>query len=113
MLHKEQLFEINNSNRLGTMRIDWYDGKIANQWNPTELLIKLKDSRLIDLNVLQEELNYIQFGLLYSFENVVRLCDGTGYDKETHVYFVGEFSYGIRLIPIRDSYSYIYVYNNK
>ncbi len=25
MLHKEPLFEINNSNRLGTTRIDWYD----------------------------------------------------------------------------------------
>lgn len=54
MLHKEQLFEINNSNRLGTMRIDWYDGKIANQWNPTELLIKLKDSRLIDLTYFRK-----------------------------------------------------------
>lgn len=106
MLHKEQLFKIDNSKRLGTMRVDWYDGKLSNQWNPTGLL----DSKLIALKVLQEELNYIQFELLYSFENVVKLCDGVGYDNETLLYFVGEFNYCIRLIPVRDAYSYIYVY---
>lgn len=110
MLHKEQLFKIDNSKRLGTMRIDWYDGKLSNQWNPTELLIKLNETKEIDLKTLQKELNYIQFELLYSFENIVKLCDGVGYDNETLLYFIGEFNYGIRLIPIRDVYSYIYVY---
>ena len=108
MLYKEQIFKIDNSKRLGTMRIDWYDGKLTNQllYYPTGLL----DSKVIDLNVLQEELNYIQFELLYSFEKVVKLCDGIGYDKETLLYFVGEFNYIVKIIPVRDSYSYIYSY---
>lgn len=110
MLHREQLFEINNDKRLGTMRIDWYDGRLANQWNPNKLLIELNESRKINLKVLQKELNYIQFELLSSFEKVTGLCDGIGYDKETNLYFRWNFNYIIRLIPVRYSYSYIYVY---
>ncbi|MEG0844289.1 hypothetical protein [Clostridium sp.] len=111
MLHREQLFESDEKNRLGTMRVDWYDGKLSNQWNPTKLLIELNNSRDIDLKKLQEELNYLQFELLYSFDKVLEITDGNGYDKEKNMYYIGvEYNYGIRLIPILDAYSYIYVY---
>lgn len=71
MLHKESIFKIKEENRLGTMRIDWYDGALNNQWNPTDLLIKLVESKDIDLATLQKELNYLQFELLGSFENAL------------------------------------------
>lgn len=110
-LHIEQSFEIDNSKRLGTMRIDWFDNRLANQWNPTEFLIKLNDSNSIDLKLLQEELNYIQFEILDSFQEVSRLCEGIGYDSETYLYARTEvFDYILKLIPTKDAYSYIFVF---
>ena len=93
------------------MRFDIYDGRLSNQWNPRELIIEMNDRKLIDLKKLQQELNYIQFELIDNFNNVVNLCNGTGYDNETLLYIDLELSkYVIKLIPIRDSYSYIYTY---
>lgn len=93
------------------MRFDFYDGRLSNQWNPRELIIKMNDRKLIDLKKLQQELNYIQFTLIEEFNKVVELCNGTGYDKETLVYIeLEEGKYVIKLIPVKDSYSYIYTY---
>ena len=42
---------------------------------------------------------------------MINLCNGTGYDNETLLYIDLELSkYVIKLIPVRDSYSYIYSY---
>lgn len=71
----------------------------------------MNDRKLIDLKKLQQELNYIQFTLIEKFNKVVELCNGIGYDKETLVYIeLEEGKYVIKLIPVKDSYSYIYVY---
>ena len=76
-----------------------------------ELIIEMNDRKLIDLKKLQQELNYIQFTLIEEFNKVVELCNGTGYDKETLVYIeLEEGKYVIKLIPVKDSYSYIYTY---
>ena len=76
-----------------------------------ELIIEMNDRKLIDLKKLQQELNYIQFELIDNFNNIVSLCNGTGYDKETLVYVeLEEGKYVIKLIPVKDSYSYIYTY---
>ena len=49
--------------------------------------------------------------MIEEFNKVVELCNGTGYDKETLVYIeLEEGKYVIKLIPVKDSYSYIYVY---
>ena len=67
----------------------------------------MNDGKLIDLKKLQQELNYIQFTLIEEFNKVVELCNGTGYDKETLVYIeLEEGKYVIKLIPVKDSYSY-------
>lgn len=111
-LSYEELFQIDNQKKLGVMRIDWYDGKLSNTWNPTELLINLKKNNKIDLQQLQEELNYIQFDKLNSFDKIVKMCDGTGYERETLLFVQGKYNnYAIKLIPVRDSYSYIFTYN--
>ena len=71
----------------------------------------MNDKKEIDLKKLQEELNYIQYILIKDFNKVVELCNGTGYDKETLVYIELEVGkYVIKLIPVLDSYSYIYTY---
>ena len=102
-LSKEKSFEYSSKELLGVMRFDFYDGGLANQWNPRDLII--------ELNELQQELNYIQFDLIKSFDTVVRFCNGRGYDNETLVYIDLEVAkYVIKLVPVRDSYSYIYTY---
>ncbi|MDH2336386.1 hypothetical protein [Clostridium perfringens] len=110
-LSKEKSFEYSSKKLLGVMRFDFYDGGLANQWNPRDLIIELNDKKEIDLNKLQKELNYIQFDLIKSFDTVVRFCNGRGYDNESLVYIDLEVAkYVIKLVPVRDSYSYIYTY---
>ena len=110
-LSKEKYFNYDSKELLGVMRFDFYDGRLSNQWNPRDLIIELNNRREIDLRKLQQELNYIQFELIDNFDKVVELCNGTGYDKETLVYIeLEEGKYVIKLIPVKDSYSYIYTY---
>lgn len=110
-LSKEKYFNYDSKELLGVMRFDFYDGRLSNQWNPRELIIEMNDRKLIDIKKLQQELNYIQFTLIKEFEKVVELCNGTGYDKEVLVYIeLEEGKYVIKLIPLKDSYSYIYTY---
>ena len=93
------------------MRFDFYDGGLANQWNPRDLIIELNDKNEIDLKKLQKELNYIQFDLIKNFDNLVRICNGKGYDNETLVYIDLDIAkFVIKLVPLRDDYSYIYSY---
>ncbi|HAR86573.1 MAG TPA: hypothetical protein DCR69_12650 [Clostridium sp.] len=110
-LSKEKYFNYESNDLLGVMRFDFYDGSLANQWNPRELITELNNKKQIDLKMLQKELNYIQFDLINNYSKIVELCGGTGYDKETLVYIEFEVAkYVIKLIPIKDSYSYIYTY---
>ncbi|WP_415339141.1 hypothetical protein [Clostridium perfringens] len=110
-LSKEKSFEYSSKELLGVMRFDFYDGGLANQWNPRDLIVELNDKKEIDLKKLQQELNCIQFDLIKSFDTVVRFCNGRGYDNETLVYIDLEVAkYVIKLVPVRDSYSYIYTY---
>ena len=113
-LSKEKYFNYDSKELLGVMRFDFYDGRLSNQWNPRDLIIELNNRREIDLRKLQQELNYIQFELIDNFDKVVELCNGTGYDKETLVYIeLEEGKYVIKLIPVKDSYSYIYAYKRQ
>ena len=110
-LSKEMTFDYDSKELLGVMRFDFYDGVLANQWFSRELIIELNDKKEIDLKRLQEELNYIQFTLIKEFNKVVELCNGTGYSNETLVYIDLDIAkYVIKLIPVKDNYSYIYTY---
>ena len=83
--------------------------KLKNEGN-----VEVNNRKLIDLKKLQQELNYIQFTLIEEFNKVVELCNGTGYDKEILVYIeLEEGKYVIKLIPVKDSYSYIYTYKRQ
>lgn len=111
-LSKKKLFEFDNNNKLGVMRIDWYDGSLANTWSPTKLIIELNNKKVVDLQQLQQELNIIQFEKLKNFDEVIKYCGGGGFENETLLYVVGKNqNYIVKLIPLKDSYSYIYVYN--
>jgi hypothetical protein len=112
-LSKEKCINYDSKELLGVMRFDFNDGinALCNTWNPKDLIVELNKNKEIDLKKLQEELNYIQFNLVNNYNKVVELCDGAGYDNETLMYIdldVGK--YVIKLIPVRDTYSYIYTY---
>ncbi|WP_238881770.1 hypothetical protein [Clostridium sp. YIM B02551] len=110
-LCKEKYFNYESKELLGVMRFDFYDGSLANQWNPRELIIELNNEKQIDLKKLQQELNQVQFDLIINFKKVVELCGGTGYNNETLLYIDFEVAkYVVKLIPVRDYYSYIYTY---
>lgn len=110
-LSKEKTFDYESKELLGVMRFDFYNGRLANKWNPRDLIIELNNKKEIDLKKLQEELNYIQFTLIKDFNKVGELCNGTGYDKETLVYVeLKEGKYVVKLISVLDTYSYIYAY---
>lgn len=110
-LSKEQYFNYSSKDLLGVMRFDFYDGRLANQWNPRELIVELNNKKEINLSKLQEELNYIQFELINEYNKVIELCNGTGYENETLVYIdLDVAKYVIKLIPVKDCYSYIYTY---
>lgn len=110
-LSKEKTFDYNSKELLGVMRFDFYDGRLSNQWNPKDLLMEMNNKNQIDLKNLQKEINYIQFELISNFNNVIELCNGIGYENETLVYCDFEIGkYVIKLIPVKDSYSYIYTY---
>ena len=63
-LSKEKTFDYDSKELLGVMRFDFYDGRLANQWSPRDLIIELNNKNEIDLRKLQRELNYIQFELI-------------------------------------------------
>ena len=110
-LSKVKTFEYNSNELLGVMRFDFYDGGLANQWNPRDLIIELNSKNEIDLKKLQKELNYIQFDLIKNFDNLVSICNGKGYDNETLVYIDLDIAkFVIKLVPLRGDYSYIYSY---
>lgn len=110
-LRKEKYFNYESTELLGVMRFDFYDGALANQWNPRELITEMNNKKQIDLKKLQQELNHIQFDLISNFEKVIELCGGTGYNNETLLYIELEVAKCvIKLIPVKDSYSYIYTY---
>ena len=46
-LSKEKSFEYSSKELLGVMRFDFYDGGLANQWNPRDLIIELNDKNTI------------------------------------------------------------------
>ena len=59
-LSKEKSFEYSSKELLGVMRFDFYDGGLANQWNPRDLIIKLKfkyrtlDTKILVIKILED-----------------------------------------------------------
>ena len=102
---------VKNEDRLGVMRIDWFDGRISNQWFPTERFQKLCEENGISIPLLQGEINQIMFEQLQDFSSIIDLCKGDSSKHERTFYVRGkEVNYYVRLVPVRDVYSGIMVY---
>lgn len=107
-LEKEPNFQENVDLKVGHMRCDFADGGIANSWFPTELA---SDSK-VDLHEIQKVVNLIMFDEITTFDKVVELCGGRGYDNRTNMYVhVGNYNYRVDMIPVMGDYNYyIHVY---
>lgn len=108
VLKKEYTFEVDNEKKIGHMRCDFADGSIANTWFPTALA--KKDG--VNLQEIQDVVNEIMFKEITSFEKVVELCNGQGYDFRSNLFvYEGKYNYRIDLIPAKGDYNYyIHVY---
>lgn len=108
-LTKEMTFEFIAEKKIGHMRCDFNDGKLANTWFGTALA----KEEAVDLKDIQETVNTIMFEEIPTFDKLVEMCGGMGYDKEKNLFLVqGDYNYWIRLLPAKGDYNlYINVYN--
>ena len=112
-LKEEVSFDIDKDLWLGNLRFDFYDNKeiLCNKFFPSDLIYELDKQEVISLKKMQEEVNLIQFDMIKNYNNLVSLCGGQGYSFEKVLYIVmDEPNSAIKLLPIIDSYNYIYIY---
>lgn len=108
ILETEQRFEVDKEKRIGHMRCDYQEGSIANTWFPTELTKK----EGVNHREIQEIVNEIMFKEITSFDKVIELCGGQGYENRCNRFvYKGDYNYWIDLIPVKGDYNfYIQVY---
>lgn len=99
---------------LGRMRLDWLGSRIdhvCNQWFPSPQFVEAMLQNNLSIQALQEVLNELIFNQLNSFDRVIEQCGGEGYCYEQLFKIqTQKFNFFIRLKPVKDDYSYIFVY---
>lgn len=99
---------------LGRMRLDWSGSRrdeVCNQWFPSQQFEEIMTSSNGSIPLLQETLNELIFNKLNVFGKVIEKCQGEGYGYE-QLFKVetSAFNLFVRLKPVRDEYSYVFVY---
>ena len=100
---------------LGRMRLDWSGSRrdeVCNQWFPSQHFEEVKAQSDISIPLLQETLNELIFNQLDVFGKVIEKCEGEGYGYE-QLFKVetSALNLFVRLKPVRDEYSYVFVYD--
>ena len=99
---------------LGRMRLDWLGSRrdeVCNQWFPSQRFEEVITQYDISIQQLQPELNELIFNQLDVFEKVIETCGGEGYKHEETFKVESEsFNFFIRLKPVQDDYSHLFVY---
>lgn len=112
---EEYYFEAKEELKVGTIRIDFdkrYNGPLCEKWFPTQNMYRFSKQRLIDPKEIQQVVKTIENEMVNSFDKVVRLCDGIGYNNSVWRYFrQGSCNYTLKFIPVVTDYNlYIYIY---
>ena len=99
---------------LGRMRLDWLGSgrdEVCNQWFPSQRFEEVMGESNLSISLLQETLNELIFHQLDVFGKVIEKCGGTGYGYE-QLFKVetSAFNFFVRLKPVQDEYSYVFVY---
>lgn len=99
---------------IGMMRLDWVGSRkdeVCNQWFPSSQMNQLLVEHPISIQQLQQELNDLIFNQLDVFDKVIEKCGGEGYKHEETFKVESEsFNFFIRLKPVQDDYSHLFVY---
>ena len=99
---------------LGIMRVDYCSSRpneVCNQWFPSPKMNQVLMEHPISIQQLQQELNELIFNQLDVFDKVTEKCGGEGYKREETFKVESEsFKFFIRLKPVQDDYSHLFVY---
>lgn len=106
--------ELDENKSLGIMRLDYCGSRtneVCNQWFPSQQMNQVLMEHQILIQQLQKELNELIFNQLDVFDKVIEKCSGEGYKHEETFKVESEcFNFFIRLKPVQDDYSHLFVY---
>ncbi|MBP3907588.1 hypothetical protein [Turicibacter sanguinis] len=105
---------LDENKSLGIMRLDYCSSRpneVCNQWFPSPKMNQVLMEHPISIQQLQQELNELIFNQLDVFDKVTEKCGGEGYKREETFKVESEsFKFFIRLKPVQDDYSHLFVY---
>lgn len=105
---------LDENKSLGIMRLDYCSSRpneVCNQWFPSSQMNQVLMEDLNSIQQLQQELNELIFNQLDVFDKVIEKCSGEGYKHEETFKVESEcFNFFIRLKPVQDDYSHLFVY---
>ena len=108
------LLGLEENKSLGIMRLDYCSSRpneVCNQWFPAAQMNQVLMEHPISIQQLQQELNELIFNQLDVFDKVTEKCGGEGYKREETFKVESEsFKFFIRLKPVQDDYSHLFVY---
>ena len=105
---------LDENKSLGIMRLDYCSSRpneVCNQWFPSSQMNQVLMEHPISIQQIQQELNELIFNQLDVFDKVIEKCSGEGYKHEETFKVESEcFNFFIRLKPVQDDYSHLFVY---
>ena len=105
---------LDENKSLGIMRLDYCSSRpneVCNHWFPAAQMNQVLMEHPISIQQLQQELNELIFNQLDVFDKVIEKCGGEGYrHEETFKVESDSFNFFIRLKPVQDDYSHLFVY---
>lgn len=109
-LVQECPFEFSQEKKVGHMRGDFADGRLANRWFPTAQTFDGLTSE--EKQEIQMVCNELLCQHVDTFEKIVAYCGAQGYGNETNLFTQSEhFDYWVRLNPVQEDYAiYIHTY---
>lgn len=102
-------FEFKKELMIGSMKVDFNSGNLANSWSTSDLMnLFIFKYHADGLTEIQNVMNDIMFRLLDTYKKVVDECGGfEGHEYETNRYVShGNCNYWIRLIPFMGGSNY-------
>lgn len=106
--------ELDESKSIGIMRLDWSgscEETVCNKWIAAQQFDEVVEKYNVSIPTLQALLNELIFDQLDIFSKVIDRCGGEGYGYEqTFKVETTDFNVYLRLKPVKDDYSYIFIY---
>lgn len=106
--------KLDESKLIGIMRLDWLgscEDTVCNKWIAAQQFDDIVKKYNVSIPTLQALVNELIFEQLDVFSKVIDRCGGEGYSYEqTFKVETTDFNFYLRLKPVKDEYSYIFIY---